>query len=511
MHEEKVIKMKPELIARLARRPSRLALAILLAGAVAMPVLPALVAPLNAATQVDAKTTGMELPGSFADLVERVSPAVVSVIATQPAPALVSQPGLAPDNPLAPFFRQFGMPEPGDRPEGEHQTPPREGQAMGSGFIIDPAGYVVTNNHVVAEATSVAIVLEDGRRLDATIVGRDDKVDLALLKVESQEPLPHLAFGDSDAVRVGDWTIAVGNPFGLGGTVTAGIVSARGRDINSGPYDDYLQIDAPINRGNSGGPTFDVHGNVIGINTAIFSPSGGNVGIGFAIPANLAAPLIAELKENGRIERGWLGVQIQPVTPLIAESLELEEAKGALVAQVTPESPAAKAGLAVGDVILALDGDSIDTVRELTRKVALAAPGEPRPLTIWRDGAALTLEVAPGLAPGAQLAAVEATPSAPASIQVLGLDLEPLDAQSRQAAGLAEDVQGVVVVGAEGSAAEWLEVGDVILSVDNEPVQSPDDVAARVAEAEAKDRSAVLVLINRRGEQRFATLEIRHA
>jgi serine protease Do len=503
--------MKRELFARPARRPSGLALAILLAGAVAMPVVPALVAPLNAATPVDAKTAGMELPGSFADLVERVSPAVVSVIATQPAPAMVSQPGLAPDNPLAPFFREFGLPTPDGRPEGGHRTPPREGQSMGSGFIIDPAGYVVTNNHVVAEATSVAIVLEDGRRLDATIVGRDDKVDLALLKVESEQPLPHLVFGDSDAVRVGDWTIAAGNPFGLGGTVTAGIVSARGRDINSGPYDDYLQIDAPINRGNSGGPTFDVHGNVIGINTAIFSPTGGNVGIGFAIPSNLAAPLIAELKENGRIDRGWLGVQIQPVTPMIAESLALAEARGALVAQVTSESPAAKAGVAVGDVILELGGEPIDTVRELTRKVALAAPGESQPLTVWRSGAEVTLEVAPGLAPGAQLAAAEAMPSAPAAIEALGLELEPLDAQTRQAAGLAADAQGVVVVGAEGSAAEWLEVGDVILSVDNEPVRSPGDVVARVAEAEAKDRSAVLVLINRRGEQRFATLEIRHA
>jgi serine protease Do len=503
--------MKHELINRPARRSSTVALAILLAGSVALPVVPGLVAPLNAAAPADGASAGMELPGSFADLVERVSPAVVSVIATQPAPALVSQPGLAPDNPLAPFFRDFGLPEPGARPEGQDRTPPREGQAMGSGFIIDPEGYVVTNNHVIAEATSVAIVLEDGRRLDATVIGRDDKVDLALLKVESDESLPHLAFGDSDAVRVGDWTIAVGNPFGLGGTVTAGIVSARGRDINSGPYDDYLQIDAPINRGNSGGPTFDVHGNVIGINTAIFSPTGGNVGIGFAIPANLAEPLIAELKEHGRIERGWLGVQVQPVTPLIAESLELAETKGALVAQVTPESPAAKAGLAVGDVILELDGEPVDTVRELTRKVALAAPGEAKPFTIWRSGEEMTLEVAPGLAPGAELAAAEATPSAQASIEVLGLELEPLDAETRRAAGLAEEAQGVVVVGAEGSAAEWLEIGDIILSVDNEPVQSPGDVVERVAEAEAKDRSAVLVLINRRGEQRFATLEIRHA
>ena len=495
-------------IATPARRSAALALAVMLGTTALVPLVPSLAPPLNAAP-----LAGAELPGSFADLVERVSPAVVSVIATQPAPAAASLEGMAPDNPFAPFFRDFGLPDSGNGAERQRPAPRPEGQAMGSGFIIDPEGYVVTNNHVIAEATSVAIVLEDGRRLDAQVVGRDDKVDLALLKVESAEPLPHLAFGDSDQVRVGDWTIAVGNPFGLGGTVTAGIVSARGRDINSGPYDDYLQLDTAINRGNSGGPTFDVHGNVIGINTAIYSPTGGNVGIGFAIPSNLAEPLIAQLKEDGSITRGWLGVQIQPVTPLIAASLGLDEAKGALVAQVTPDSPAAEAGLVVGDVILELAGEPIDTVRELTRRVALAKPGEQQPFTVWRKGEAMTLEVAPGLAPTPQLAAAEPLPAAPAStvIEVLGLSLASLDAAARQAAGLADDAQGVVVVAAEGAAAEWLSVGDVILSVDNEPVASPEDVALLVAAAEAKERAAVLVLINRNGEQRFATLDIRHA
>jgi serine protease Do len=495
-----------------ARRSAGLALAVLLGTTALLPLGAGFAPPLNAAPLPANTQSGNELPGSFADLVERVSPAVVSVIATRPAPAQASVQGMTPDNPFAPFFREFGRP---GVPEGQPPAPRPEGQSMGSGFIIDPEGFVVTNNHVIAEATSVAIVLEDGRRLDATVVGRDDKVDLALLKVDSEAPLPHLAFGDSDQVRVGDWTIAVGNPFGLGGTVTAGIVSARGRDINSGPYDDYLQIDASINRGNSGGPTFDVHGNVIGINTAIFSPTGGNVGIGFAIPSNLAEPLIAQLKEDGQITRGWLGVQIQPVTPTIAESLGLEEAAGALVAQVTEGSPAAAAGLQVGDVILDLAGAPIETVRELTRRVAMAQPGEPQALTVWRRGEALALEVAPGLAPTPQLAAAEPAPAAPdpasTMIEGLGLELVALDEAARQAAGLAPDAEGVVVAAAEGAAAEWLQVGDVILSVDNEPVASPADVARLVDAAEAKDRAAVLVLINRGGEQRFATIDIQDA
>ena len=347
-----------------------LALATVLASPALLPLAPSFTGPLDAATLPKAA-----LPGSFGDLVERVSPAVVSVIATRP--------------------RVVESPAQG-APRGE---PGPRGEALGSGFIVDPSGYIVTNNHVIAEATSVAIVLEDGRELEAQVIGSDDKVDLALLKVEAEAPLPHLTFGDSDAVRVGDWTIAVGNPFGLGGTVTAGIVSARGRDINSGPYDDYLQLDTAINSGNSGGPTFDVEGNVIGINTAIYSPSGGNVGIGFAIPSNLAAPLIDQLKEQGFISRGWLGVQIQNVTPLIAESLALGSATGALVAQVTPASPAASAGLQVGDVILALEGEPIGTVRDLTRRVALAKPGEPQALTVWRKGDESTLTVSLGQAP----------------------------------------------------------------------------------------------------------------
>ena len=497
-----------------ARRSAALALAVMLGSAAALPLVPGLTAPLAAAP-----APAGELPGSFADLVERVSPAVVSIVVTRPAgPATISFDGPRQGNPFAPFFREFGFPDlfpplPELRRDGEREAPRREGRGVGSGFIIDPDGYIVTNHHVIAEANEVIVVLEDGRRLDATVVGSDAAVDLALLRVASDTPLPYLTFGDSDAVRVGDWTIAVGNPFGLGGTVTAGIVSARSRDINAGPYDDFLQIDASINRGNSGGPTFDVHGNVIGINTAIFSPTGGNVGIGFAIPSNLAQPLLAQLREQGHVTRGWLGVQIQPVTALIAESLGLDDARGALIAEVTPESPAAAAGLAVGDVILALEETPVRTLRDLTRTVALATPGEPQAFTVWRRGETMTLAVAPGQAPRSALAAAEVAPAIPAAVLVdtLGVQLAALDEAARERAGLAADAEGVVVVAVEGPAADWLAAGDVILSIDNLPVASPAEVAERVAAAEAADRGVILVLINRQGEQRFATLDLRLA
>lgn len=258
--------------------------------------------------------------------------------------------------------------------------------ALGSGFIIDPDGYVVTNNHVIDGADEITVILEGGDRLEAKVVGRDAKTDLALLKIDADEPLPYVSFGDSDAARVGDWVVAVGNPFGLGGSVTAGIISARGRDIHAGPFDDFLQVDAPINRGNSGGPLFSTSGEVIGINTAIYSPNGGNVGIGFATPSSLARTVIAQLREKGSVERGWLGVTIQSVTDDIADSLGLDEAEGALVSKVLPDSPAASAGLQQGDVILALNGQRITRFKTLPRLVAEAKTGKPATVTVWRDG-----------------------------------------------------------------------------------------------------------------------------
>lgn len=493
------------MLSRLIASPGRraaCAAAVLLATTAIVPFASNWALPVNAATPP--ATAGAQLPGSFADLVESVSPAVVSIVTTQPAPQrMTGMPELPPDSPFAPFFRDFGGPS-----TPKQQAPQRDATSLGSGFIIDAEGYVVTNNHVIADATEIEVVLADGTRLEATLVGRDDKVDLALLKVESDDELPYLTFGDSDTVRVGDWTIAVGNPFGLGGTVTAGIVSARSRDIHSGPYDDYLQLDASINRGNSGGPTFDVNGTVIGINTAIYSPNGGNVGIGFAIPANLAQPLIAELKEQGFVSRGWLGVQIQAVTPEIAQSLGLDEAEGALVAQVTPDSPAAAAGLQVGDVVTAFAGTPIVEVRDLSKLVAAAEIDVPQTVDVWRDGGHEELEATLQTAPTQQVAeaAVETAPD-----RILGLDLAALDDEARQAAGLEADVQGVLVVGVSEDADGTVRPGDVILSVDNRPVTTPAEVAERVQAASEEEHEAVLVLIARQGMQHFATIDVRRA
>ena len=356
----------------------------------------AVVPSAAAAAPVTVPAVSQELPGSFADLVDRVMPAVVNVSTVQggnAAPEQRGMPGMPefpPGSPFEEFFRQFQEQQRGARPRAERQ------QAQGSGFIIDAAGYVVTNNHVIDGADEISVTLHDGSRLDAKLVGRDPKTDLALLKVDAGKPLAYLEFGDSDTARVGDWVIAIGNPFGLGGTVTSGIVSARGRDIQAGPYDDFLQLDASINRGNSGGPTFDVHGRVIGINTAIFSPSGGSVGIGFAIPSTLARSVVAQLKDFGRTRRGWLGVRIQGVTPEIAESLGLRSATGALVASVTPNGPAAEAGIQAGDVILTFDGKEVNEMRRLPRVVAETGVEEQVPVKLWRRGQEQTVRVKVG-------------------------------------------------------------------------------------------------------------------
>jgi serine protease Do len=328
--------------------------------------------------------------GSFADVIESVSPAVVNIAVSKLEPVAPTLYQYSPQQgypqgqgrqyPFDEFFERFFGPN-----GPTQEMPQRRSEGQGSGFLIDASGYIVTNNHVAGDAEKITVTFQDGRELDAKLVGRDAKTDLALIKVEATG-LPYVAFGDSDRARVGDWVVAIGNPFGLGGTATAGIISARGRDIESGPYDDYLQLDAPINFGNSGGPVFNTAGEVVGVNTAIFSPNGGNIGIGFAIPANQAKAIVADLKESGSVERGWLGVQIQGLDDDLAGSLGLPSEKGALVAEVVGDGPAAKAGVQAGDVITRFNGREIDSPRTLSRVVAEAPPSRPATVTVWRDG-----------------------------------------------------------------------------------------------------------------------------
>jgi serine protease Do len=361
-----------------------------------------LVAPNAAHAELRSMAQPVQGGPSFADVIERVKPAVVAVKVKVQNVAdrdndddgqQFSMPDLPPGHPMERFFRQFRDGERGDR--GPRQERPRQfGQSLGSGFFISADGYVVTNNHVVDNASEVQVTMDDGKTLDAKVVGTDPKTDLALLKVEGSD-FPYVRMAGQKA-RIGDWVVAIGNPFGLGGTVTAGIVSAQHRDIGAGPYDDFIQIDASVNRGNSGGPTFNLSGEVVGVNTAIFSPSGGNVGIAFAIPASTVETVVASLKDKGSVTRGFIGVQMQPVTKEIAEAIGLKEPKGALVAEAMKDGPAAKAGVKTGDTIIAVDGQPINEAKDLSRKVANVAPGKTVSLTLWRDGKerSVTLEVA---------------------------------------------------------------------------------------------------------------------
>jgi serine protease Do len=364
-----------------------------------------LVAPNAAHAELRSMAQPVQGAPSFADVIERVKPAVVAVKVKVQNVAdrnndddgqQFSMPDLPPGHPMERFFRQFRDGERGERGDrGQRRERPRQfGQSLGSGFFISADGYVVTNNHVVDNASEVQVTMDDGKTLDAKVVGTDPKTDLALLKVEGSD-FPYVRMAGQKA-RIGDWVVAIGNPFGLGGTVTAGIVSAQHRDIGAGPYDDFIQIDASVNRGNSGGPTFNLSGEVVGVNTAIFSPSGGNVGIAFAIPASTVETVVASLKDKGSVTRGFIGVQMQPVTKEIAEAIGLKEPKGALVAEAIKDGPAAKAGVKTGDTIIAVDGQPIAEAKDLSRKVANVAPGKTVSLTLWREGKerTVTLEVA---------------------------------------------------------------------------------------------------------------------
>ena len=471
---------------------------------------------------------------SFADVVSAVSPAVVSVRVQSDAQPVSDDNSnfsfnfggrgfdqLPDDHPLKRFFKEFGGQGgpggpgagPRDRDRAERGGPGAgrphhlRPTAQGSGFFISEDGYVVTNNHVVSDGQAYTVVLNDGTELDAKLVGKDSRTDLALLKVEaSSRKFTYVSFADDSKVRVGDWVVAVGNPFGLGGTVTPGIVSARGRDIGSGPYDDYLQVDAAVNRGNSGGPTFNLSGEVVGINTAIFSPSGGNVGIAFAIPASVAKEVVNDLIKDGKVERGWLGVQIQPVNQDIADSLGLKEASGALVVAPQEGSPGQKAGIKEGDVITAVNGQPIKDARDLAKRVAAFGPNSKVDVDLWRDGKKQTLPVTLGnLQSDEAAAAAPKEPDAPApssdkALADLGITVAP-----------AEDGSGLSVTDVDPdseAAARGLKTGEKIVSVNNRKVENAADIGKVIEQARKDGRTRALFQVESGGNSRFVALPI---
>ena len=446
-------------------------------------------------------------PENFADLAEKLLPAVVNISTTQRIEGRAGPelPQLPPGSPFEEFFKEFF--ERNQPPQGR-----RRATSLGSGFIIDPDGYVVTNNHVIQEADEITVITHDNRRLEATLVGRDPKTDLAVLKVEAGGELPSVRFGDSDATRVGDWIIAIGNPFGLGGTVTAGIISARGRDINAGPYDDFLQTDASINRGNSGGPMFNTNGEVIGINTAIFSPTGSSVGIGFAIPSATAEPVIDQLLDSGEVRRGWLGVHIQTVTEELAETLGLDRPRGALVASVIEGGPAERAGVKAGDVIVEFADREVEEMRRLPRIVAETPVGRDVAVVVWRDRGETRLSVAVGELKAEETVVASRTESGETANKDIGLSLSELTPALRERFELEEDAKGVVItdVDESGPAADKdLRPGDVIVEVSQEEVASPRDLAAKVEKARSAGQKSVLLLVeSKRGGLRFVALRI---
>ena len=455
-------------------------------------------------------------PASVADLAEGLLDAVVNISTSQNVGGNGrTQPRMqAPDgSPFQDFFDEFFKDRQGEGPRN------RKVSSLGSGFVIDAEeGIIVTNNHVIDGADDIEVNFADGSKLKAELVGADSKTDLAVLKVEPVKPLTEVPWGQSDKMRIGDWVMAIGNPFGLGGTVTVGIISARGRDINSGPYDNFIQTDAAINRGNSGGPLFNMNGEVIGINTAIISPSGGSIGIGFAVPTELAVNVIDQLREFGETRRGWLGVQIQLVSEEIAESLGLKDAKGALVGDVFKDGPADKAGIQSGDIVLSFDGKEIETMRDLPKIVADTPVGEKVDVVLFRKGEQQTVQVEVGRLEEGEKAMTASKESDEDATEedtakpVLGMTLEELGEELRDAEGVSAEVKGVYILDVkEGSSAEdkGIEAGNVIIEVNQEPVSTPADVAERVAELEKSGRkNALLMISSKDGDIRFVVVRI---
>lgn len=448
-------------------------------------------------------------PESFADLAAEISPSVVNITTSAVVAAPTDGGPIVPEgSPFQDFFEDFMG------PQGPGGDEPQRQQALGSGFVISADGYIVTNNHVIEGADEIEIEFFDKTRLKAKLVGKDPKTDIALLKVESDKDLPFVPFGDSDAMRVGDWVMAMGNPLGQGFSVSAGIISARGREL-SGSYDDFLQTDAAINKGNSGGPLFNMEGQVVGVNTAILSPTGGSIGIGFSMASNVVTKVVDQLKEFGETRRGWLGVRIQDVTPDVAEAMGLAVAAGALITDV-PEGPAKEAGLLAGDVITTFNGKPVADSRDLTRTVADSPIGEAVPVVVSREGEEMTIDVTLGRRETAEgEASPEAQPGEPPAqpeqAELMGLSLKVLDAEIADELGLPPGSEGLAVVkvdpGSE-AAEKGLARGDIIVEAGQRPVQSMKDLTDRIAEAKEGGRKSLLLLVRRDGDPRFVALSV---
>jgi serine protease Do len=494
-----------------ARRAILLATTVLSLGAAALVIGPGLNLPggypAALAQNLSEQAHKLQAPIGFADIVAKVKPSVISVRVKVDGGAQIT--GFS-NNEIPPglreFFRRFGMP---DFPNGPHGVPEGHGHniitGQGSGFFISGDGYAVTNNHVVDKAESVQVTTDDGKIHKAKVIGTDPRTDLALIKVEGG-PFPYVKLSDTTP-RIGDWVIAVGNPFGLGGTVTAGIVSARGRDIGASAYDDFIQIDAPVNKGNSGGPTFDTEGNVIGVNTAIFSPSGGSVGIAFAIPSDTVKSVISQLKDHGSVTRGWIGVQIQPVTQDIADGLGLKKAEGALVAEPQPKSPAVKAGIEAGDVITAVDGKSVKDARDLAKKIGALPPKTSVKLSILHKGSEKTVTLTLGEMPKTKEARANSEDNDGGTVDLakLGLTLAP----ATRVAGAGSEGVAVTDVDSSGVAADHgFSTGDVILEVAGKSVSTPADVRKMIANARTDGKRTVLMRVKSGDNTRFVALPV---